>query len=1326
VGADVYSFGGTIWGGLGGETPFRAASTSLDELVRFKLRTPPTLITDLRPEIPASVAEVLRRATSVSPHDRLISVEELVLAWRQAVPAGTPQTAHPGDAAAADGSLRVTPPPHGGGVGDTFVSLDAARPNPYKGLRAFDEADAADFHGRDELVEGLLAHLREAPFLAVVGPSGSGKSSVVRAGVVPALRARGAFVVTMVPGRHPYDELETGLLRIASSDISSLMRQLRDDERGMSRAVRRVLPRPDDELVLVIDQFEELFTLTDEPLRGEFLRSLIAALSADRRVVRVIVTVRADFYDRPLAVPGIGELVRDNTVAVTPLTPPELEEAIIEPATRSGVTMDPAVVGELVAEVRRAPGSLPLLQYALTELFERRQDGRITTDAYQAIGGVTGALSRRAEQIYQDQAPDEREATRRLFLRLITLGEGVEDTRRRVRRSELPSVPPPVIEAFGDARLLSFDRDQASREPTVEVAHEALIREWPRLRAWVAEDREGLRALRHLTAAAESWGAGGRDTGDLYRGTRLEAAVEYADARQADLTGLERDFLDASLAAREAEQDAERRLVRRLRRSLAVIGAVLVVALLAGALAFQQRQRAGEQADVATAARDAAVTRRLVSDAPQVAETNRRVGLLLAAEAYRRDPSHQTLGALQRVLTSTDSFLGYMRTGEEFMDLAWLPGGQLALLGPSGIDVLDVDTAETRHLADIGSPLFLTASSDGSRLAVVSADQTARVFDAASGEEVGSVRRHDSPVTAAALLDDGALLTGTRAGDVTGWPPEGDQPARVIPAHPEHDAAELAHLAGDAAVARPHEPQSFLVGVAAVAGSADGRHVASVGSGFARVWDRMTGELVAEEVFTRPEGEDRVLTVPLAAGFSPSDDSLVHLASAVHRQTLDIGSGTVIEEEPFQDREGATFDFTGGRDTTFRFVGDRGLVASADGRVLVIDLTGDRPPLSVDTEMSGALRATVDPEGERVAVASEEGLGVWSLDGSGLISRSVPRQGRTQVWVADDGRLLIGGNLLWDLRGEESRTAELDTDFAWLVGPRLATYDYESRLLDLYPSDTPDGTAVRFGPTAAYTALPAEDQGWLLVGAGSPSDPPVVRVYDLATGDEVATLDDLVPLAAEDDVVRSIGLAPDGSRLAAATSSGAAMLWDTASWQPIEPPLSTGAGAVVQTKFTPDGRYLVTLDADGAITLRDPETLQPVHQLLGQLEANEGISEGPFFTDDARYMVTKADGRPRLWDLTERVQIGGAFPNDEGAAPGVADNARWLATLLGAAATVWDLDVDRWFEIACRAAGRNLSLEEWDQYGPADDYAATCPQWPAASDVESATSEAKE
>jgi hypothetical protein len=133
-----------------------------------------------------------------------------------------------------------------------------------------------------------------------------------------------------------------------------------------------------------------------------------------------------------------------------------------------------------------------------------------------------------------------------------------------------------------------------------------------------------------------------------------------------------------------------------------------------------------------------------------------------------------------------------------------------------------------------------------------------------------------------------------------------------------------------------------------------------------------------------------------------------------------------------------------------------------------------------------------------------------------------------------------------------------------------------------------------------------------------------------------------------------------------------------------------------------------------------------VHQLLGQLEANEGISEGPFFTDDARYMVTKADGRPRLWDLTERVQIGGAFPNDEGAAPGVADNARWLATLLGAAATVWDLDVDRWFEIACRAAGRNLSLEEWDQYGPADDYAATCPQWPAASDVESATSEAKE
>ena len=296
------------------------------------------------------------------------------------------------------------------------------------------------------MTEHLVERVGATRFLAVVGPSGSGKSSVVRAGLVPELR-RGALpgserwlVVDMFPGAYPLEELEAVLARLAP-DARGLLELLEDGELGLLRALKRALPADDSELVLVLDQLEEVFTLVeDDDRRKHFLAILERAVSDPHSRLRIVTTLRADFYDRPLLYSGFAELLRDYVEALVPLMPDEFERAISGPAERVGVTLEPGLLSEMVTDVANEPGALPLLQYALTELYERREGNVLSRDAYHAIGGVSGALAGRAEEIYSALTDSAQEAARQLFLRLVTLGEGAEDTRRRVERPELDSI----------------------------------------------------------------------------------------------------------------------------------------------------------------------------------------------------------------------------------------------------------------------------------------------------------------------------------------------------------------------------------------------------------------------------------------------------------------------------------------------------------------------------------------------------------------------------------------------------------------------------------------------------------------------------------------------------------------------------------------------------------------------------------------------------------------------------------------------------------------------------------------------------------------------
>jgi basic membrane lipoprotein Med (substrate-binding protein (PBP1-ABC) superfamily)/DNA-binding SARP family transcriptional activator len=444
--------------------------------------------------------------------------------------------------------------------------------NPFKGLQTFREADAEDFFGRDRLVAEVIGRINGGTNLvALVGPSGSGKSSVVRAGVVPALRKGTSpgsdtwLLASMVPGAHPFAELEAALLRSTIDAPQTMAPQLEDATLGLLRAVLRVLPDDTSRLVLVIDQFEELFTLVeDETERRRFLANLVAALDDPHRRVVLILTLRADSYHRPLGYAEFAARLASNVVNVLPLASDELESAAQGPAARAGVSLEPALLAELLADVIGEPGALPIFQYALTELFDRRDGDVLTASAYRAMGGVRGALSRRADDLYHRLTLDEQEAARQLLLRLVTITENDDWGRRRVPASEIVALNvdvvtmESVIDQLGQQRFLAFDRDHSSAAPTVEVAHEALLWEWDRLRGWIEDGRQDVKRRAALDAAVAEWSHAGRDADYLLAGNRLAEYERWRTSTSMRLTATEQEYLDVSLTRRDQDNVTER------------------------------------------------------------------------------------------------------------------------------------------------------------------------------------------------------------------------------------------------------------------------------------------------------------------------------------------------------------------------------------------------------------------------------------------------------------------------------------------------------------------------------------------------------------------------------------------------------------------------------------------------------------------------------------------------------------------------------------------------------------------------------------------------
>ena len=508
-------------------------------------------------------------------------------------------------------------------VTETAVS---SHPPPFMGLKHFDVDDAHLFFGRRTLSTELANHLQSSSFLAVVGASGSGKSSLVRAGLVPALQAMdpNLLVYVFTPTHHPLETLATTLTRNSSSlgVTAKFIDAMAHDNRSLHLAARRLV-KQGQKLLLVIDQFEELFTLCrSETERQAFVDNLVTAVSsATHGPTHAVIALRADFYHHCAQYDSLRRLLEKQQRFIGAMSQNELRRAIEEPAKGSGLTFETGLVDLLLRDIGASgdqspePGALPLLSHALLETWRRREGNQLTFSGYTEAGGVQGAIAKTAESIFHEQLTSAQQAiARNIFLRLTELGEGTQDTRRRTLISELLPANDATEETQVVLNLLSAARLVTTDEESVEVAHEALIREWPTLRRWLNQNRDGLRLHRHLTESAQEWQELGHDRDELYRGARLEQAQEWANQHDDELNDLERDFLAASLTSQqqeieEAQSQQKRELAQaqqlataqtqaaRRSRNFNIALVVILLLVIGVALAVINAQRSQDTAD---------------------------------------------------------------------------------------------------------------------------------------------------------------------------------------------------------------------------------------------------------------------------------------------------------------------------------------------------------------------------------------------------------------------------------------------------------------------------------------------------------------------------------------------------------------------------------------------------------------------------------------------------------------------------------------------------------------------------------------------------------
>ena len=1195
---------------------------------------------------------------------------------------------------------------------------------PFKGLAFFDRGDAEYFCGRERPVADLLARLVESPLVGILGSSGVGKSSLLRAGVLPALSAgslpgsAGWRQVLLRPGAHPDAELSRAL---AGGAPGRALEQLALGER----------------LVIAVDQMEELFTLCEhEGEREAFAGQLAAAAGDPERRALVVVSLRADFYGRLASYPRLAALVSASHVLVGPMDRSELAQAIEQPAARAGLEVDRPLVEALVSDVAGEPGGLPLLSTTLLELWRSRDGRTLRYSSYRASGGVRGAVARLAEDAYKQLGDRERRMARGLMLRLAS-GENGTLARRRVPLGELERIPGarPVLAELTDARLLTVSDGE------VELSHEALLREWPRYRAWLEEDRIGRRLHAHLTAAATDWDERGRDAADVYRGGRLAAALEWRAGHEQELNQTERAFLDASQAVAGRAQ-------RRLRMVLAAVTALLLVAVAGGVVALVNQERASSNARVALA-------RQLEAQAVNDPRLDR--ALLLAREAVNLDRSPQTEGTLLATLQRDPAVMGTFALPVAMASqLVVSPDGRTlavshALISAYGniddprvslgdITFYDPHTRARQrtpltHFGGAEPPVY---SSDASLLAfptdsllpsIVVRDahtlarratltfdpiQTARLtpdiahatiliapdrrtvycayrlydltrsfaqapgatyvvrWSLPTGRRLSTARIDPGAVLAVRLIDAGAGLLVVDAHSVSTF-----------------DASSLRPLRSVTITPTPAAPSAAAI-------SPDGGTIA-LGSQTGQVTfvDRSTGH-------ARPGTGARSSAVT-SLTYSPDG-----------RAVASTGNDQVIVWDPRTARSAKVFTAPGEQVRYVAFSPDRTtLYTSSPGGVLLQwDLTGDRGfgrrfPLGMGspccrTVLPPSPPLAVSPDGRTFAVrVGTSTVGLFSV--RTLHQRAsftiAPRgimitalawsptrpvlavagySGFVQLWRVDGPprpvRSLTGLNavpgapeaiqaLAFSPDGQFLAASDSSrTDTRGIVAAYLSQYGVHFAALAIWRAG--NGTLrvpqIDLGTGLGLSGALAFSRHGKLLAASRPDGS--VVVLDAATGHVRRTL---FPFGAGE--TDSLAFAPNGT-LATGTRGGIVQLWNRTTGDQIAGPVAVAVGPVTSIAFDPAGQRLATTDGqDGAVKLWSSPTLE---QEGTALTAEQGAATTAAFEPGGKELLAVDDH-------------GNGF--------------------------TWPTSLAAWERRACTVAGRNLTRAEWTRYVPGYSYARVCP-----------------
>ena len=1193
---------------------------------------------------------------------------------------------------------------------------------PYRGLKSFQSEDAEWFFGRQSLTDILVGQLRDqyrqGGLLTVVGPSGSGKSSLLRAGLIPAIGdgvlgiqgARHWLVALFTPGAHPMDEL------------------------ARHQEPARANGQPP--AVIVVDQFEEVFTLCrDERERSAFINALCVSADGAGRdggndAALIVLGLRADFYPHALRHPELVAQLQRRQVLVGPMTEEELRSAITGPARKAGLDIEAGLVEVLLRDLTpvghhkqptaaHEPGTLPLLSHALLATWDLSRGGRLTVADYRAGGGIQGAVAASAEEVYADLTPTQRELTRRIFIRLVHVADDTADTRRRVLRSELQlgssdSDVQPVLDAFIGQRLITADTD------TVEIAHEALLQAWPRLRQWIDADTIGARIHRQLTAAAEEWRDSGRDSSVLYRGGRLSAIEEWVSvsSRRDDLNLLEHAFLDASIVQRERAERLSRRQASRLRAFSAALAALLVVAASLAGLAYQQRSSAVTE-------RDVAISRQLAIEADQLRGTDTALATQLSLAAYQIAPTAEATSSLLNSTAAMPVTRLLGPSGTEMHSVAFSPNATVLATGGGDGAVQLWDLRQPGRPSQFAAPLSVSDAvtsiafgPGGKVLAVGSRAGGVTLWDVSDPRR--PALRGTIPTSAGEIASTVAfspsypiLATGSTGGQVRLW--DATDPAHVTPlGHPlavgtgsvdsvvfSPNGRVLAAGMANGEIAAWTVPQSgaqfgaalvlkaIAHGVNAVAFSPDSRTLAAAGNdNLVRLWTISWTQLTATKLppLTGPK------SWIYALAFSPDGHSIAAGSADDNAYIWNMSSGSLTAKLTHPTPLTA---LAYGRDSNTLVTGD------ADDIARIWTLPG--PVLARSPGSIFSVEFNPDSTG-RPDRSTNEVLAVGSAppDGSGQV----------QMWnVADPGRPVALGAPL-------TAPDPVDGTVAYGPGGRLAAGSGDGRIQLWDVRDAIHPVRLPAPSSALRTAIQnvTFDSTGHLMAAGSTDG--TIELWNTASFTQTVPLA-VLPYGGTEPSAHdtfAIAFSPDGRLLAAANADGTVRLWDITG--PARPrslgkPLIDLADAVYQVTFSPDGRLLAASGEDGTVRLWDV-TAPSRSRLVARLTGTVGIVYDVSFSPDGRMLAT-ADGDKTvtLWNIASPAApsklasltgpAGTVFaavfsPDGTILAAGSQDGTTrlWRATPASAATYV------------CDTVGAPMTPAEWARYIPGLPYDPPC------------------